>query len=56
MHRKGWVLDHDHETGKVRGVICASCNTGLGQFKDSPTLLQAAFMYVNTPRFPELRL
>jgi hypothetical protein len=39
-------IDHDHETGAVRALLCFNCNGGLGQFKDNPTLLHAAAYYV----------
>lgn len=39
-------VDHCHETHKVRGLLCSSCNHGLGQFKDSPKLLQKAISYL----------
>jgi len=39
-------LDHDHDTGKVRQLLCRSCNTGIGKFKDSIELLQSAITYL----------
>jgi RNase P subunit RPR2 len=40
------VLDHNHNTGKIRGWICDSCNTGLGRFKDDISLLERAILYL----------
>jgi len=39
-------IDHDHNTGKVRGLLCISCNTGVGLFKDSPVILTGAVRYL----------
>lgn len=43
-------LDHDHTTGKIRGVLCARCNTGLGKFKDDVDLLRGAISYLEQHR------
>lgn len=39
-------VDHSHRTGKIRGLLCQACNTGLGHFKDSPDLLRIAATYI----------
>jgi DNA repair exonuclease SbcCD ATPase subunit len=45
-HRKRLFIDHNHENGKIRGLLCQSCNTGLGHFRDNPILLEQAINYL----------
>ena len=41
------VVDHCHKTGKVRGLLCDLCNSGLGRLKDSVELLKKAIDYLD---------
>jgi hypothetical protein len=46
---KSVAIDHNHQTGTIRGALCNRCNVGLGYFKDDVELLQKAIDYLNNP-------
>ena len=39
-------VDHDHKTGKIRGLLCHNCNVGLGNFKESIDIFKKAAIYL----------
>ncbi len=43
-------LDHDHETGKVRALLCAPCNMGIGHFEDDTERMEQAIEYLKRHR------
>ena len=44
---KAFAVDHDHKTGKVRGLLCKSCNIALGEVDDSLTTLKRMIEYLS---------
>ena len=45
-HGKRLHVDHNHTTGKIRGLLCSRCNTAIGHFKEDPDIIQKAIDYI----------
>ncbi len=48
--REGLAVDHNHQTGKIRGLLCNTCNRALGLFREDVTVLQRAVRYLDFHR------
>lgn len=44
--RKALSVDHDHQTGKIRGLLCSRCNSGLGNLRDDIEIIEKAIKYL----------
>jgi hypothetical protein len=44
---KRLAIDHDHNTGQIRGLLCSACNIALGGFKDNIDSLKRAILYLD---------
>lgn len=47
-------VDHDHETGRIRGMLCHGCNLGLAALGDNEEAIRWVLEYVSTPRLEEV--
>jgi len=43
---RNWHTDHCHTTGKIRGILCGWCNTGIGKLQESPVIMERAMKYL----------
>jgi len=50
-----FCVDHDHNSGQVRGLLCRNCNSGLGKLKDSKELLKRAIKFLDKPPFKKVK-
>ncbi len=46
--RRGYAIDHNHDTGEFRGILCTQCNTLLGMAGDNPEILVRAIGYLES--------
>jgi len=45
--KKNLCVDHNHETGEIRGLLCDKCNRGIGLLQDNPDILLSAYRYLS---------
>ena len=48
VNGRSLCVDHNHQTGEVRGLLCLDCNTGIGHFKDNKKYLASAIDYLES--------
>lgn len=48
--KKRLAVDHDHKTGKIRGLLCSNCNCAIGLLHDEPVVIEMALTYLDTNR------
>lgn len=53
--RASLAVDHDHTTGKIRGLLCFQCNTGLGRLGDTLERAEAAVSYLRKAQDAEVQ-
>jgi hypothetical protein len=46
--KKGFGVDHNKQTNRVRAILCVPCNAGIGQLRHSEYILRAAALYMET--------
>lgn len=44
--KRNLAVDHNHDTGQIRGLLCHGCNTGIGLFKENPEMLRRSIDYL----------
>lgn len=44
--RESLCVDHDHDTGAIRGLLCSPCNLGIGKLEDDPEIISNAVKYL----------
>lgn len=47
LPNKDWCIDHNHKTGRARGLLCNSCNAAIGHLREDQKILEGAMRYLN---------